>query len=123
MFWNRKKAISKASEKVPLVLNGHTANSFRELPELCANWQLLMSEPTAKHVLSVMYNSIPRGYPARGQLVNDTTAAIELGRNQGFLDALSLLQLLTQPVTKQEQIDQDYGATNITSERGYYPND
>lgn len=68
----------------------------------------LLKQPLFRDALCVLYNAIPRGYPARGELVNDTMAAIELGRIQGFMDALGVIYQMGTPAHKPVDIQPTY---------------
>lgn len=80
------------------------------------NLEAALNDELFRHVLSVLYNEIPCGYPRRGDTLNDTMANIELGRVAGFMDCLNLLQSLAQSPPTTEPPEQDYGASNDTSD-------
>jgi hypothetical protein len=89
---------------------GYTLNKWQSSPDLVAGWKNLAKEDLFRHGMSVLYNSIPSGYPARGQQVNDTMANIELGRYQGYMDCLNLLQALAFDAPKSEEAPMDWNA-------------
>lgn len=73
-------------------------------------------------MMAAVHNGIPSGYPMRGQPTDPTTAAVELGRIQGYMDCLNLLQLLCTPIPQHKEVDQDYGAKEILDAEGVlYP--
>lgn len=65
------------------------------------------------HMMAVLHNSIPYGYPMRGSEVSPTAAALELGRMQGYMDCLNLLNAICTPQPTQNEVPQDYQAEEI----------
>ena len=94
---------------------GHNLITWRQHPVLSNQLAGAFREELFRHVLSVLYNSIPSGYPARGNTLNDTMANIELGRVQGYMDCLNLLQSLSITPTTTEPPEQNYGANDDTT--------
>jgi hypothetical protein len=43
-------------------------------------------------VMSVLRNSAPRGYPIRGEKYTSDQLAVELGRKEGYADAIMVLE-------------------------------
>ena len=66
--------------------------------------------------MSALINAVPKGYPLRGEAVNDTAANIELGRIQGFMDCMATLQILGEEFQKDEVPEVTYGADEIKEE-------
>lgn len=82
-------------------------------PELAIALKKAFSEELFRLFLAVLYNEIPSGYPRRGEQLNDTMAAIELGRVQGHLNLLNLIQSMTITPVQKDVPEQNYGADNI----------
>lgn len=113
-IFNRTKAKpSSAPASALTIVTGETLTSWRANQALCESLRSQMDTELMRRFMSVLYNSIPSGYPERGQVVNDTMANIELGRNQGHLGVINLIQVMQIPSTKTEEIEQDYGAERI----------
>lgn len=89
---------------------GYTLGKWQASPHLAEQAQQLFHEELFRHIMAVLVNSIPSGYPARGAVVNDTTANIELGRIQGYLDCLNLLNSLATPVRTHEELPTTWNA-------------
>jgi hypothetical protein len=66
---------------------------WREQPQNTANLRrAFLEHGILKDWLSVAWAHIPRGGPPRSTPINDTEASIELGRVQGYMQCLDLLQ-------------------------------
>jgi hypothetical protein len=100
---------SGASLHIPFP-KGYTLDQWQSSPDLVNGWKKLESEDLYRHGMSVLYNNIPSGYPARGQTVNDTMANIELGRYQGYMDCMNLLQALSFDSPKSDEVPMDWNA-------------
>ncbi len=61
--------------------------------------------------MAVLYNAAPSGYLQRGAQVDGVAAALELGRVQGHLGVITILQALTIQNVKDEAPEVDYGAS------------
>jgi hypothetical protein len=79
---------------------------------LSVQFEKMMEEKLLAYAISVLINQIPSGFPLRGQKVNDTQANIELGRINGYLECLHLLQSLGKPFIAPEQIEETYEREN-----------
>lgn len=66
--------------------------------------------PAGLRFLAVMYHSQPTGYPFRREELSATTAAVELGRKEGYMDALLMLEALQNPPKKNtiEELESEY---------------
>lgn len=63
-------------------------------------------------IFSILHNAMPRGYPLRGMQVDPTSAAIELGRKEGFADAIAILESLAVSDNKAvDHIPSEFGVT------------
>lgn len=107
----RKAAKQTSVIKIPVVFpEGYTLVEWRLNKQLPGHLKKIFKEPTMQHAFSVLYNQIPSGFPLRGEQVNDTQAAIELGRMNGYMECLSLFKSLAVAQEPQQQVEQDYGA-------------
>lgn len=103
----RKKPVRKNYLPVP---DGYTLQEWRANTELSSHLKTIMDEAAMRHALSVLYNQIPSGFPLRGEPINETQAAVELGRQNGYLECLSLFKSLAILPTTQTEVEQTYGA-------------
>ena len=97
---------------------GYTAEEFRSNPgmvNLAQEWQ---RSGLGRNIMAALHNGMPYGFPMRGSDVNSTTAAIELGRVQGYMDCLNLLNLLCSPPVTMDEVEQDYGAGELLEQEG-----
>lgn len=102
--------------------SGYTPDEFRSNPGLVVMAESWRRSALGGHMMAAVHNGIPSGYPMRGQPTDPTTAAVELGRIQGYMDCLNLLQLLCTPIPQHKEVDQDYGAKEILDAEGVlYP--
>lgn len=123
MNWFRKRrefteaeaSIATARPKIPPPAPvpfpvGMTLDKWLSNPDLAIRAKALFEDELTKMIFGVLQNSIPSGWPARGQVVNDTTANIELGRIQGYMDCLNLLNLLGTPAPVRTEVPLDWNA-------------
>lgn len=102
--------LPKRQVRIIHAYGGMTLEDWRKDLAAISQAKELFRTPLIRGILSVMRTSIPCGYPARGNQVNDTMANIELGRIQGYMDAVNLLESLPNQEGKpDEQIPNDYG--------------
>lgn len=109
LFWGEERSLKEEVKPRLPFPTGYTLETWHAsgMPGAA---KALFGEETFRHIYAVLYNSIPSGYPGRGVVVNDTTANIELGRIQGYLDCLNLLQSLAIPRAKNEEAEIDWNA-------------
>ncbi len=86
---------------------------WRANKELPSQAKKIFAEPTMRHVFSVLYNQIPTGFPIRGEAINETQAAVELGHINGYIQCLSLLKSLAQSPEATDQVEQTYGSEKV----------
>lgn len=109
MAWKIKP--QKPVVKPPILHpESYTLEEWRTNKELPGNLKKVFDEPIMRHVFAVLGNQIPSGFPLRGQDVNETQAAIELGRMNGYIECLSLLKSLSRNPEFPQEVEQDYGA-------------
>lgn len=89
---------------------GYTLEDWRTNKELPGHAKKIFEEPVMRYAFSVLYNQIPSGFPLRGQDVNETQAAVELGRVNGYIECLALLKSLAQSPEQNQEVEQTYGA-------------
>lgn len=112
----RKPKLPKAVKKKPIIKipvvfpEGYTLVEWRTNKDLPGNLQKVFGEPIMGHVFAVLYNQIPNGYPLRGEALNETQAAVELGRMNGYIECLSLLKSLAVIPDLENQVEQTYGS-------------
>jgi hypothetical protein len=80
--------------------------AFRAEPGLVVSAKELYHTALFQKMRTVVHNHRPRGFPARGQALNDTQANIELGRMLGYEDCLSVLDAMTWAVQADETTNQ-----------------
>src|SRR5262249_470115 len=91
--------------------HGYTASEFRDNPNLVAEASNLFNKTAlGGHIMAVLINSIPSGYPMRGRNIDPTEASIELGRIQGYMDAIALIRLLCTHKDETNEPEVTYGA-------------
>jgi hypothetical protein len=71
-----------------------TLNDFRQKKNLVDRMQKLWKDPFFKLVVSVLSNTSPRGYPPRGTGFTAEQALVELGRKEGYADAIDTLRIM-----------------------------
>jgi len=107
--------LKSASPKVPFP-RGYEVAEFRNNPALVQQFRDFLNSGLGGHVMAALINAVPKGYPLRGEAVNDTAANIELGRIQGFMDCMATLQILGEEFQKDEVPEVTYGADEIKEE-------
>jgi len=114
-LWPRKadtanpQQVEQPAPKLPFP-SGYTVATWRKNDVLVKNFAEFQREALYQHILSVLLNGIPSGYPQRGNVINETMAAVELGRMQGYLDCLNLFQSLSRTTPEPVEVPQDYDA-------------
>jgi len=93
--------------------SGYTPDEFRSNPGLVKMTHDLFNGALGGHILAALHNGMPYGYPMRGNDLSPTAAAVELGRVQGYMDCLNLLNSLGELPNIQNEIPQDYGADEL----------
>lgn len=106
-FLRKQKPAQKHAQPFPI---GYTAEEFRSNQGLVSLADEFRRSGLGGHIFAALHNGLPYGYPMRGQEANPTTASIELGRTQGYMDCLNLLHLLCTPQPIPKEVEQDYGA-------------
>lgn len=83
--------------KSPLpIIRGWDFSSFKSDVSSVTEFNQFLNSPLGQSFISVLHNSIPSGYPIRGNPVSDTQANIELGHIQGFMECIQLIEALAQ---------------------------
>lgn len=73
-----------------------------------------------RRVFAVLYASVPSGFPLRGAPVTDTQSAIELGRINGHIGAVHLLEAMCEfPEEQPDHEEPDFGADRILEQELY----
>jgi hypothetical protein len=97
-------------DRIP-VINGMTLEKWRKETSNIAAARDLWKHPVFQDILSIARNAQPRGYPPRGVPINSTMAAVELGRCQGYLDCLGIIEATVDiPPEPTPDIPSDFGA-------------
>lgn len=111
----QKPKVSPKISAIPIpkaipIIAGMTFAQWRSNPEnITALRSVFQSNAILSSWLGVAWAEIPRNYPARGMNVTAESAAVELGRFNGYTACLDLLQAcLEYPPRKQDEIPQTY---------------
>jgi len=113
MSWFNRKHKPDATPK-SVFPRGYSLTEFRSNKVLAEEARkFFMETQLGGHIMAVMHNSAPRGFPLRGQDVNPTSAAVELGRMQGYADALIVIAAMCQYAGTEKEIEADYGQDEI----------
>lgn len=107
----------KRKESIPFP-SGYTPETFRANPGMVKMAEDWKRSALGGHIMAALHNGIPYGYPMRGSDTNPTTAAIELGRVQGYMDAIHLLNSLCTSTDIPKEVEQDYGASEFLKAEG-----
>lgn len=78
--------------------------TFRSDEQNVAYMRDLFRTDFFQQVLVVLHNSRPRGYPPRGQKLDNMELAVELGRIEGYESVLALMEVMTKSNPKQDEI-------------------
>lgn len=93
-----------------------TLHQWKQSPELIKEARQLWVSNTFQDMLSVLVNHEPSG-TFRPTPITPTEAAIDLGRVQGYREALELIQSLCEyPPDPVPEVEMDYGAEQILAE-------
>ncbi len=107
---SKAEAVPKSPESLPANRSDMTLERWHKSDTL-VTWA--RSSPEFAHVLAVVFNQQPRGFPMRGQVVTETQCSVELGRMEGYSDCENLLfALRNYPAKPTKEIEADYDDTN-----------
>jgi hypothetical protein len=113
MKWFKKHRTAIEAPKL-IFPQGYSLDEFRSNKILSEEARKFFLETQlGGHILAVLHNSAPRGFPLRGQDVNPTSAAVELGRMQGYADALIVVAAICSYAGPGAEIEADYGQDAI----------
>ena len=85
-----------------------TVNEWQANPLLAEQADELFKEALMGHILAVLHNAIPVQHIRQTTYTGDQ-AAVELGRVQGYLDCLNLLESLPIKSSVAEEIEPTWG--------------
>jgi len=114
-FLRKQKPLTKVASPFPM---GYTPAEFKSNPGLVSMAESFRRSALGGHIFAALHNGVPYGYPQRGLEVNPTTAAIELGRVQGYMDCLQLFHSLCIVPEMPKEVPQDYGAEDLLKLEG-----
>ena len=115
-FLRKQKPLPEPAKNAQPFPMGYSPDEFRANESLVTLASEFRRSALGGHFFAALHNGVPYGYPERGKEMNPTTAAIELGRVQGYMDCLQLLHLLCTVPPKQIDIPQDYQAEEYLKE-------
>lgn len=108
----RKASGVKRKAAIPYP-QGYTLQEFIANPNLLGETQGFFATALGGHILAVLHNSAPSGYPMRGEKVTGEAALMELGRKEGYQDCLNIIYAMCKAVPAPVEIEQDYGASEM----------
>ncbi len=115
----RKQKLSPEPAKNPQPFPmGYSPDEFRANSGMANMASTFRRSALGGHIFAALHNGVPYGYPERGKEMNPTTAAIELGRVQGYMDCLQLFHMLCTPQQIPVDIPQDYQGAEILKAEG-----
>lgn len=81
-------------------------------------WRTFRDSPSGKRLFGFLYSNIPSNFPLRGDPVTDTQASIELGRVNGMIGTIQLLEMLCEfPQKPPDHLEADFQAEQILKEQ------
>jgi hypothetical protein len=112
-----KKLLSRFFRKALPYVAPQSEAKFRLNSNNVAAMRALLTMPFFQDALRVLYDQIPRSFPAQGEPISDSQAAVELGRVRGYMECLeNLHSLATYPPASLPDLEADYGADKIMME-------
>ena len=88
---------------------GYSLTEFRANDALSASMESFLKHGLGPQMLAVLHNEAPHGYPLRGQTIDGVSAALELGRIEGYKDAIAVIYAMGIPLPLTRHIEPDYG--------------
>ncbi len=108
-FLRKQKLPPETKNPQPFPI-GYTADEFRANAGMVSMASAFRRSMLGGHIFSALHNSVPCGSFNPDKEVHPTTAAVELGRVQGYMYCLQLLNTLCTPEPVMAEVPQDYGS-------------
>lgn len=100
--------------------SGMTLERWRADDDNVKEARSLFKDSRFNGVMSVLRSEIPQGFPARGMVINDTMASVELGRVQGYMDCLRMIASCAEfKPQNPDEVPAEFGADEILRDEHY----